>query len=213
MKNELNFFMAHIDDFELSCLGYLIKYGKNYDTIRCIIASTWESKEKIWSKNIKEIQAFTGLEIEYVNLEFPQRKLTSSFDDVKDKMYKALNLSHERRFDIITHDHNDCHSDHTTVFKIAKGLYKFSNRFLTVYSPSSAKFSPNMWVGMSKEEYDLKKKLVSAYDINKEQSYTKLGNYLKSEEMEKFANSSYFLENFVYFDHDHYECYQILKWI
>ena len=135
------------------------------------------------------------------------------FDDVKDSMYEILNPSHDKRFDIITHDYNDCHSDHTATYEIAKGMYKFSNRFVTVYSPSSAKFKPNMWVGMTKEEYQFKKDLISAYDINEEQSYTKLGNYLKSDEMEKFANSSYFLENFVYFDHAHYECYQILKWI
>ena len=70
-----------------------------------------------------------------------------------------------------------------------------------------------MWIGMSEPEYNFKKDLISVYDIDEEQSYTKLGNYLKPDEMERFASSSYFLENFVYFDHDHYECYQILKWI
>ena len=135
------------------------------------------------------------------------------FDDVKDKMYSVLGPAHDKRFDIVTHDYNDCHSDHTAVYSISKGMYKFSNRFVTVYSPSSAKFNPNMWIGMTKKEYEFKKELIACYDINKEQSYTKLGNYLKTDEMEKFANSSYFLENFVYFDYDHYECYQILKWI
>ena len=59
MKNELVFFMAHLDDFELSCLGYLIKYGKDYDTIKCIVASKWQSKEPVWKENLKKIEKFT----------------------------------------------------------------------------------------------------------------------------------------------------------
>ena len=51
MKNELIFLMAHLDDFELSCLGYLMKHGKKYDSIKCIIASSWASKEKVWETN------------------------------------------------------------------------------------------------------------------------------------------------------------------
>ena len=213
MKNELIFLMAHLDDFELSCLGYLMKHGKKYDSIKCIIASSWASKEKVWETNLKKIQEFTSLKINYINLGYPQRKLTSMFDDVKDSMYNVLELEHTKRFDIVTHDHNDCHSDHVAIYQIAKGMYKFANKFITVYSPSSAKFRPNMWIGMSEPEYNFKKDLISVYDIDEEQSYTKLGNYLKPDEMERFASSSYFLENFVYFDHDHYECYQILKWI
>mgnify|MGYP000539473354 CR=1 FL=1 len=213
MKKELVFYMAHIDDFELSCLGYLIKHGKEYDNIKCIIASQWKNKEKIWKNNLLEIKLKSGLEIEYINLGFDQRRLTSEFDEVKDATYKSLQLSHEKRFDIVTHDINDCHSDHTAVYEIAKGMYKFTNRFITVYSPSSAKFKPNLWIGMNKKDYAFKQKLITAYNIDQEQSYTNLGNYLNLDGLEKFSNSSYFLENFVYFDHDYYECYQIVKWI
>ena len=213
MKRELVFLLAHLDDFELSCLGYLLKHGKEYDKIKCIIASTWEIKEKVWNKNIQEIEKFTGLKINYINLKFNQRRLTSEFDDVKDAAYNSLGLNHQKRFDIVTHDANDCHSDHTAIHSIAKGMYKFTNRFVTIYSPSSSKFSPNMWIGMSEKEYLLKQKIITAYEINQEQSYTNLGSYLKPEGLEKFTRSSYFLENFVYFDYSHYECYQILKWI
>jgi len=213
VNKKLVFFMAHLDDFELSCMSYLIKHGREYDSILCVIASTWENKEKVWDKNLKKIKKYTDLEIDYINLGFEQRKLTSLFDEVKDRMYSNIDFDHKNRFDIITHDKNDCHSDHVTVYNIAKGLYKFTNRFLTVYSPSSARFNGNMWIGLSHDDYKLKQDLILAYNINEEQSYTGLGNYLNKEGLEKFTNSSYFLENFVYFDYKNYECYRVLKWI
>ena len=44
-------FVAHIDDLEFSCLGYLL--NSKYDKIKVIIATTWEAKEKIFHKNLK----------------------------------------------------------------------------------------------------------------------------------------------------------------
>ena len=47
-------FVAHIDDLEFSCLGYLL--NSKYDKIKVIIATTWEAKEKIFQQKSKIIK-------------------------------------------------------------------------------------------------------------------------------------------------------------
>jgi len=212
MSKKLIFFLAHIDDFEISCLGYLFKYFKEYDKIQIIIASTWSKKESIWKSNLEKIKKYLNKDIDYINLNFNQRRLTSDFDDVKDKFYNIITFNSNIRFDIVTHDAEDCHTDHTAVYKIAKGLFKYTDRFLSIYSPSSSSFNPNFWVGISDLELDFKKKLVVNYNIENEQSYSSVGNYLQDNGIENFLNNSYFFENFIYLDFNYYECYKLLKW-
>ena len=53
---------------------------------------------------------------------------------------------------------------------------------------------------------------VDKYDINNEQSYTKLGYYLQSEEHYNIGRA-HVLENYVFDDYKHYEIYKILKWL
>ena len=53
---------------------------------------------------------------------------------MKDDFYKLMDFS--TRFDLLTHDAEDCHTDHTACFTIAKGMFKYCNRFLNIYSPS-----------------------------------------------------------------------------
>ena len=91
-------------------------------------------------------------------------------------------------------------------------MYKYCEKFITCYSPSSVGFEPNYWIGMTKDQFDLKKHMMYKYDINMEQSYTKKGYYLKSESNYDFG-TRYYHENFVNSgDERHYECYKILKW-
>ena len=49
------------------------------------------------------------------------------------------------------------------------------------------------------------------YNIGNEQSYTKLGYYLQSEDHYNIGRA-YQLENFVHLDDEYSECYKILKW-
>ena len=42
-------FVAHIDDLEFSCLGYLL--NTYYNRIKIVIATTWEPKAKVFEKN------------------------------------------------------------------------------------------------------------------------------------------------------------------
>ena len=44
MKKDLVVFIAHIDDFECSCYGYVFKHHKEYNKIKIITATTWDKK-------------------------------------------------------------------------------------------------------------------------------------------------------------------------
>lgn len=203
--------MSHLDDFEMSCYGYLINNYRDYDEVLVVVASFWEAKASIWAENLEAIEQEIGKKITYINLGYGQRTLTSNFDKVKDDFYKLIDFKN-CRFDIITHDSNDCHTDHTCLHNIAKGMYKYTQRFITVYSPSSINFAPNYWIGLNEQQFVNKKQMLDKYDISVEQSYTKLGYYLQSETHYDIG-SYYFHENFVNVDHSNYECYKILKWI
>ena len=210
-SKNLIFFMSHVDDFEISCLSYLFKHKDEYDNINCIIATSWDAKKEIWKENLGLIEEKIQKKIFYQNLDFDQRKMQTDFDQIKNKFYNLINFGLNSRFDIVSHDSNDCHTDHLAAHQIAKGIYKYTDRFVTVYSPSSTNFDANYWIGLTEDQFKFKKILLDKYDINVEQSYTKLGYYLQSEKHYDIG-SIYHLENFVHRHHDQYECYRILKW-
>ena len=207
MKN-LYFFVAHIDDFEISCIGYLFKKKQDYKKIIIIIATEWEPKNQIWKDNLSAIASHLNVEIEYINLRSEQRSLMGNFDSVKDSFYKKIDFNN--RFDMVTHDSEDCHTDHIACSMIASGLYKYADKYITIYSPSSKNFKANYWIGMPKDIYKLKKQCVDKYNIQNEQSYTKLGYYMQSEEHYNIGKC-YYLENFVYQEYEHYETYRVMK--
>jgi LmbE family N-acetylglucosaminyl deacetylase len=197
-----------LDDFEISCIGHLYKHGKKYSAVKIIISTDWEPKKKIWKENLELIQSHLDIKIDYVNLNYPQRRLMNEFDNLKDDFYHQINF--KKPFDITTHDCEDCHTDHIACSMIAKGLYKYTDKFLTIYSPSSKNFKANYWIGLPSEIFQLKKKCCDKYNIENEQSYTKLGYYINSDEHYNIGRS-YFLESFVRQDFEHYETYRILK--
>ena len=208
-NKDLVFFLSHLDDFEFSCMGYLFKNHKNYNTIKIVIATTWDEKKHVWKQNLSDIKDHIGKNIETYNLGFSQRTLTKNFDDMKDKFYKIINFNNYT--DIITHDTSDLHSDHLSVSKAARGLLKYVDNFLTCYSPSSYGFEPNLYVEFSEEEFNFKHNLLQKYDFSKEQSYTKKGSYFRKE----YSNipAIYSLENFVNRDLKYCEIYKIQKWV
>ena len=208
MKKDLYFFVAHLDDFEISCIGYLYKNHASYGKINVIVATTWSPKDVIWEENLQLLRSELKIDINYINLGFEQRLLMTNFDLVKDAFYKEIDFN--QRFDIITHDSEDCHTDHIACNQMATGLFKYANKFATIYSPSSKHFKANYWVGLPEFVYELKKKCVDKYNINNEQSYSKLGYYMQSEEHYNIGRS-YYLENFVHQDFQYYETYRVLK--
>ena len=88
---KLYIFMAHIDDFECSCYGYLFRHHKEYKKIYLVIATMWENKRKIILENLDELPDEIKNKIEYINLDFEARTLMNEFDNVKDKFYKIIN--------------------------------------------------------------------------------------------------------------------------
>ena len=53
MKKDLVVFIAHIDDFECACYGYVFKHHKEYDKIKIVTATTWAKKLPVWEENLK----------------------------------------------------------------------------------------------------------------------------------------------------------------
>ena len=211
-NKQLIVFVAHLDDVEISCLSYMFRNYKMYESINIFIASHWQKKKPIWEENLKIIEnRCKGTEIKYFNLGYEQRTLMSKLDDVKDSFYKKINFCDNIRYDILTHSIDDCHTDHVSIGYISRGIFKYVDRYVIVHSPSTNNLDPNFWVSLDKQDYILKKKMCDRYNINNEQSYTKLGYYLQSEEHYNIGRA-YQLENFVHLDDDYSECYKILKW-
>lgn len=208
IKKDVYFFISHLDDFEISCIGYLSHYAAYYDKINVFIATNWDNKKDIWEENLSLIQQTLGIEINYHNFNYSQRTLMKNIDDLKDDFYKKINFN--KRFDIISHDKNDCHTDHRACSIISLGIFKYASKFITIYSPSSVSFNANFWIGLPEDIYQLKKTCIDKYDINSEQSYSKLGYYIQSEKHYNIGKS-YYIENFAFQEYKYYETYKILK--
>ena len=58
---------------------------------------------------------------------------------------------------MLTHDENDTHTDHKVLSDIGMGMFKYTNRYVTIYSPSSINFSPNYFLGMNNDIFNIKK--------------------------------------------------------
>jgi LmbE family N-acetylglucosaminyl deacetylase len=128
-------------------------------------------------------------------------------DYLKDNVYR--NIDFKRNFDILSHDNKDLHTDHQVCNEIMMGLLKLSDRFITYYSPSSLNFEPNYFIELTKEQYELKTKMISKYDIKKDQSYSKVGYYLNEHWN---IGMAYVMENCAKYKSEYYDIYKIKKW-
>jgi len=208
MKN-LYIFLAHIDDLECATIGYLSKNYKSYDKIHVVIATYWKEKAGIFEENLRLLNEKFESKIVYTNLLNKQRQMMSSIDFVKDQFYKLLDF--KTSFDILTHDENDAHTDHRAVSMISMGMVKYANTYVTVYSPSTYNFQPNLFISMNEDEFKIKKACLDKYNISNEQSYTGLGYYLQSDDHYNIGEA-YFLESYANKHKTKYaEVYRILK--
>lgn len=207
MRNRLYILMSHLDDFELSCLGYLSK--SRYKDVHLFVLSDWSPKREIHDKNIIDICDTIDIEIIDEVLDFPQRRLMSQIDDVRHDLYSRIDFKEE--FDVLCHDSGDCHTDHVACSMIGKGLYKYASNYVSVYSPSSAKFEANLWTPLSQDIFELKTRCANRYTIMNEESYSKTGYYLNSPSHYDIGRASA-LENFVR-NFEHAEMYSIKKMV
>mgnify|MGYP003136922179 FL=1 len=202
---------AHLDDFELGCVGYIIRHHKEYDNIRLYVATNNDYKEPITIENVKQLSKYIGKNIDYSNLNYGSTKLKSQFDDLKDDFYKLIDFNSS--FDLLTHDEEDLHTDHTSCSDIARGLFKYCESYITLHSPSCLKFSPNYFIPLSEDDFKVKAELIQKYDIQKDHSYSKIGYYLSDEYLN--IGKAYVMENYVRLylqKHKYFDIYNLKKW-
>ena len=210
MNKDLHVLCAHLDDFEISCNGYIFKHYKQYENIYIHVATNNDHKEPITVENLQlltNILSSTTSTIHYKQHDFHSTRLRSEMDDLKDSIYTSIDF--KRNFDILSHDSNDLHTDHQVCYEIMMGLLKLSDNFITYYSPSSLNFEPNYFIELTEEQYKFKTGTIGKYDIKKDQSYTKIGYYL-SEHWN--IGMAYVMENCAKYKSEYYDIYKIKKW-
>ena len=210
MNKDLHVLCAHLDDFEISCNGYIFKHHKQYENIYIHVATNNDHKEPI---TIENLQLLTDIlpspisTIHYKQHDFHSTRLRSEMDDLKDSIYTSIDF--KRNFDILSHDSNDLHTDHQVCYEIMMGLLKLSDNFITYYSPSSLNFEPNYFIELTEDQYKFKTKTIGKYDIEKDQSYTKVGYYLNEHWN---IGMAYVMENCAKYKSEYYDIYKIKKW-
>ena len=207
MNRDLHILCAHLDDFEISCYGYVFKHHNRYENIYLHLATNNDYKEPITVKNLTELNLILKHPIIYRQHGFNSTRLRTEMDDLKNSIYKGINF--KKDFDILSHDSADLHTDHQVCYEVMMGLLKLSDRFVTYYSPSSLNFEPNYFIELSKEQYDFKTKTISKYDIKKDQSYSKVGYYLNEHWN---IGMAYVMENCAKYKSEYYDIYKIKKW-
>ena len=207
MNRDLHILCAHLDDFEISCYGYVFKHHNRYENIYLHLTTNNDYKEPITVKNLTELSLILKHPIIYRQHGFNSTRLRTEMDDLKNSIYKGINF--KKDFDILSHDSADLHTDHQVCYEIMMGLLKLSDRFVTYYSPSSLNFEPNYFIELSKEQYDFKTKTISKYDIKKDQSYSKVGYYLNEHWN---IGMAYVMENCAKYKSEYYDIYKIKKW-
>ena len=204
---DLHILCAHLDDFEISCYGYLFKHHKKYKDIYLHVATTNEYKEKITVENVTELCDKIRASIIYRNHGGNSTRLRTQMDDLKHSVY--LSIDFKRGFDILCHDSNDLHTDHQVCNEIMMGLFKLSDRFVTYYSPSSINFEPNYFIELTKKQYKCKTSAIESYDIKKDHSYSKVGYYLSGHWN---IGMAHVMENCAKYKSEYYDIYKIKKW-
>jgi len=207
-QKKLIIFCAHLDDFELSCLGFLFRHSLEYSDIHLFVASYHDYKDEVTKQNLIHISSVLNKDIKYTNLYQKSRYLYSNIDSLKECFYNEINF--KEHFDILTHSKNDLHTDHIACANIANGLYKYCKRYVEFYSPSSKNFDPNYFISLSQDQFNVKSSSYQKYDIMKDDSFTKIGYYFNDHWN---IGKSYVMENFVAYDSEYYEIYRITKWI
>ena len=207
MNRDLHILCAHLDDFEISCNGYIFKHHNRYENIYVHVATNNKHKDPITIKNLNELSVLIGKPLIYRQHNYNSTRLRTEMDDLKNSIYTGIDF--KRDFDILSHDNKDLHTDHQVCNEIMTGLLKLSDRFITYYSPSSLNFEPNYFIELSKEQYDFKTKTISRYDIEKDQSYSKVGYYLNEHWN---IGMAYVMENCAKYKSEYYDIYKIKKW-
>ena len=100
MNKDLHVLCAHLDDFEISCNGYIFKHHKQYKNIYIHVATNNDHKEPITVENLQLlIDILEDSKINYKQHNFHSTRLRSEMDDLKDSIYTSIDF--KRDFDIL----------------------------------------------------------------------------------------------------------------
>ena len=83
---------SHLDDFELGCVGFIIKHYNEYKNIFLYVATNNDYKEPITLNNIIKINNHISKDIKYSNFNYGATKLKTQFDELKDEFYKLIDF-------------------------------------------------------------------------------------------------------------------------
>ena len=176
---------AHPDDIEISCLGYLLKKDKEKKSkISVFIASSGSLKDPTSGiKRIKEsknaLKCIKNLSFNYRN----QKGIKiSDFENISNKIRKLI-LSINPN-EILVHDPNDTHNEHSLVYDIVKTASRRLPINLIRYRSisSSSDFKANLYIDV-KDYLAIKKKSLK---FHKSQQFHK---YFSDKYIESFHNN------------------------
>ena len=176
---------AHPDDIEISCLGYLLKKNKEKKSkISVFIASSGSLKDP--TSGIKRIKESKNALNCIKNLSFNYRNQKgikiSDFENISNKIRKLI-LSINPN-EILVHDPNDTHNEHSLVYDIVKTASRRLAINLIRYKSISStnSFKANLYIDV-KNYLDIKKQSLK---FHKSQQFHK---YFSDKYIESFHNN------------------------
>ena len=122
---------SHLDDFELGCVGFIIKHHNEYKNIFLYVATNNDYKEPITLNNLSKINSHISKDIKYFNFNYGATKLKTQFDELKDEFYNLIDF--DSSFDLLAHDEQDLHTDHIACSDITRGLFKYCESYITFH--------------------------------------------------------------------------------
>ena len=98
MNKDLHILCAHLDDFEISCYGYVFKHHKQYENIYLHLATNNDHKEPITLENLEELNIeLLDRPLIYKQHNFHSTRLRNEMDDLKNSVYTSIDF--KRNFD------------------------------------------------------------------------------------------------------------------
>lgn len=176
---------AHPDDIEISCLGYLLKQNKEKKSkVSVFIASSGCSKDPTSGiKRIKESERALKC-IKDLNFNYRNQKSIKNldFEIISNKIRELiLDINPD---EILVHDPNDTHHEHSLVYNIVKTASRRLTVNLIRYRSisSSRDFKANLYIDV-KDYLSIKKKSLK---FHKSQQFHE---YFDDKYIESFHNN------------------------
>jgi len=156
------FIVAHADDFEISCAGFLMNRLKEGNKCHLTVLTSGDDK-------IRKLEQLDTIKL--LNSKFNQNKilftsehLTFIDSKLKNNLSDIINYTEEKikklKIDVvITHYPDDTHKDHRSVSEAVSDASRKTS-ILYFESPNTQNFNPNYFVKLTQEDIDIKIKML-----------------------------------------------------